>query len=174
MHALIKEIRPFGWFIVLLNLYFLWSFLADVNASENSETLGIEFIFLVFLLALMNVVLYVIYRVTGDKRRTCPACGVGVKRGVTKCPTCHFDFIKAVEGKPQDFQINVVKRENSGLKNWFNRLHPLVQIAIVLAILSASLYVGSWMLAPKSQYMDDIHCGLNTLIKLKCEFRYKS
>jgi ribosomal protein L37AE/L43A len=43
----------------------------------------------------MNTFLYVLYRVTGTKKRECPACGSVVKKGITVCPKCGFDFIKA-------------------------------------------------------------------------------
>ena len=62
-----KNIRPFGWVIIVLNVYFLWSFFSGVNTSDDSAALGLGFIFLMFWLAIMNVVLYVIYRVTGGQ-----------------------------------------------------------------------------------------------------------
>jgi hypothetical protein len=54
-----------------------------------------------FWLATMNVVLYVIYRVTGTKKRECPACGQTVKKGLTVCPSCNFDFMKAAKGSTE-------------------------------------------------------------------------
>jgi len=41
------------------------------------------------------IFLYVLYRVTGTKKRECPACGQTVKKGLTVCPSCNFDFMKA-------------------------------------------------------------------------------
>jgi hypothetical protein len=48
--------------------------------------------------AVVNVVLYVLYRVTGGKKRECPVCGQNVKKGLTVCPSCEFDFMKAAKG----------------------------------------------------------------------------
>ena len=99
-----KGIRPFGWVIIALNAYFLISFFmnVDTSASADSTATGLGFIFLMFWLAIMNVVLYVIYRVTGGKKRECPACGQNVKKGLTVCPSCNFDFMKAAKGPVQD------------------------------------------------------------------------
>ncbi len=93
-----KSIRPFGWVIIALNVYFLYAFFSDVDATDSDTALGLGFIFLMFWLAIMNVVLYVIYRVTGTKKRECPACGQTVKKGLTVCPSCSFDFMKAAKG----------------------------------------------------------------------------
>ena len=99
-----KGIRPFGWVIIALNAYFLISFFmnVDTSSSADSTATGLGFIFLMFWLAIMNVVLYVIYRVTGGKKRDCPACGNGVKKGITVCPSCNFDFMKAAGGEAQE------------------------------------------------------------------------
>ena len=98
-----KNIRPFGWVIIALNAYFLISFFmnVDTSSSADSTATGLGFIFLMFWLAIMNVVLYVIYRVTGGKKRECPACGQTVKKGLTVCPSCSFDFMKAAKGSTE-------------------------------------------------------------------------
>ena len=97
-----KNIRPFGWVIIALNVYFLYAFFSGVDGTESDTALGLGFMFLMFWLALMNVVLYVIYRVTGGKKRDCPACGMGVKKGLTVCPSCNHDFMKAAGGEVQE------------------------------------------------------------------------
>jgi hypothetical protein len=93
-----KNLRPFAWIIIALNIYFLYVFFSDVDGTESDTALGLGFMFLMFWLAIMNVVLYVIYRVTGTKKRECPACGVNVAKGLTVCPSCNFDFMKAAKG----------------------------------------------------------------------------
>jgi hypothetical protein len=91
-----KNIRPFGWVIIGLNAYFLISFFSNVKTTDSSTVVGFAFIILMFWLAIMNVVLYVLYRVTGKgKSRSCPACASKVKIGVTECSNCGFDFMKA-------------------------------------------------------------------------------
>lgn len=97
-----KNIRPFGWVIIALNVYFVYSFFSGYDPNAGDTANGIGFMFLLFFLAIMNVVLYVLYRVTGGKKRDCPACGVGVKKGLTVCPSCNFDFAKAAGGEAQD------------------------------------------------------------------------
>ena len=71
----------------------------DVNASDTANGIGI--MVLVFWLAIMNTFLYVLYRITGTKKRECPACGENVKKGLTVCPSCNYDFMKAAGGEPQ-------------------------------------------------------------------------
>ena len=93
-----KNIRPFGWVIIVLNAYFFISFFTGLDGTESETVLGLGFIFLIFWLAIMNTFLYVLYRITGGKKRECPACGVGVKKGLIVCPSCNFDFMKAAKG----------------------------------------------------------------------------
>jgi len=97
-----KNIRIFGWVIIALNIYFLYVFFSDVDGTESDTALGLGFMFLMFWLAIMNVVLYVIYRVTGTKKRECPACGQTVKKGLTVCPSCSYDFFKNATVKPEE------------------------------------------------------------------------
>ena len=97
-----KNIRPFGWVIIALNAYFFISFFMNVDPTDSDTALGLGFIFLIFWLAIMNTFLYVLYRITGGKKRDCPACGVGVKKGITICPSCNFDFMKAAAGETQE------------------------------------------------------------------------
>jgi hypothetical protein len=97
-----KDIRPFGWVIIVINAYIIISFFAgyDVNADDTANGIGI--MVMIFFLAILNTFLYVLYRVTGTKKRECPACGQTVKKGLTVCPSCNFDFMKAAGGEPQD------------------------------------------------------------------------
>lgn len=90
-----KNIRPFGWIIILINLYMLYWFSSGVTSlSDSATSVGIFFLMFMFIWALINVPLYVLYRVTGGKKRECPACGSRVKVGVTVCGKCDFDFMK--------------------------------------------------------------------------------
>ena len=93
-----KNLRPFAWVIIVLNAYFFVSYFMsyDVNASDTANGIGI--MVLIFWLAIMNTFLYVLYRITGGKKRECPACGLGVKKGLTVCSSCNFDFMKAAKG----------------------------------------------------------------------------
>ena len=99
-----KSIRPFGWVIIALDVYFLWSFFkgVDTSSTADSAALGFGFMFLIFWLAIMNTFLYVIYRITGGKKRECPACGHDVKKGITVCPSCNYDFFNNARNKPEE------------------------------------------------------------------------
>jgi hypothetical protein len=94
-----KNIRPFGWVIIILNAYFFVSFLTEIDQGDSDTVIGLGFMVLIFWLAIMNTFLYVIYRVTSGKKRECPACGSKVKVGVTNCGKCNFDFMKAAIGQ---------------------------------------------------------------------------
>jgi hypothetical protein len=73
-----------------------------IDGTESDTAIGLGFMFTIFWLAIMNTFLYVLYRITGGKKRECPACGVGVKKGFTVCPSCNFDFMKAAKGNSED------------------------------------------------------------------------
>lgn len=73
-----------------------------VSEGSGDTGIGIYFFLSLFVWTLINVPLYIIYRVTGGKKRDCPACGVGVKKGLTVCPSCQFDFMKAAGGEAQE------------------------------------------------------------------------
>lgn len=90
-----KDIRPFGWVIIALNVYFVFVFFKDYDTTASDTANGFGLMILVFWLAIMNTFLYVLYRITGGKKRECPACGSRVKVGITNCSKCGFDFMKA-------------------------------------------------------------------------------
>jgi hypothetical protein len=94
-----KNIRLFGWVIVAINAYLVWGFISGVakmSQDGSSDTgIGIYFFISLFVWTLINGPLYIIYRITGGGKRECPACGIGVKKGLTSCPTCGFDFARA-------------------------------------------------------------------------------
>ena len=90
-----KDIRPFGWVIITLNAYFVFVFFKDYDSTASDTANGFGLMILVFWLAIMNTFLYVLYRITGGKKRECPACGSRVKVGITNCSKCGFDFMKA-------------------------------------------------------------------------------
>ena len=93
-----KNIRPMGWVIIVFNAYYLYAFskgVVDLSAEGGSDTsVGIYAIFSLFVWAVLNIILYVLFRVTAKKKRECPACGVKVPVGVTVCQKCLFDFKK--------------------------------------------------------------------------------
>ena len=97
-----RNIRLFGWIIIAINAYYLYAFSKGVvELSEDGggdAAVGIYTFMSLIIWAVINVVLYVLYRVTGGKKRECPACGKNVKKGLTVCPTCNFDFSKAASG----------------------------------------------------------------------------
>jgi len=92
-----KNIRPFGWVIIAFNAYYLYAFSKGVvDLARNDVAIDMYAIMSLFVWAIINVILYVLFRVTGKgKSRTCPACGSKVKVGITSCSKCGFDFMKA-------------------------------------------------------------------------------
>ncbi len=93
-----KNIRPLGWLILAFNAYYLYSFskgIVDISAEGGGDTaVGIYALFSLFVWAILNIILYILFRVTAKKKRECPACGVKVSVGVTVCQKCSFDFKK--------------------------------------------------------------------------------
>jgi uncharacterized membrane protein len=62
------KLRPFAWFIIAANAYFIISFFIDYDPNGDETANGIGIIVLFFWLALMNTVLYVIFRITARHR----------------------------------------------------------------------------------------------------------
>ena len=93
-----KNIRPMGWLIIAFNVYYLYAFskgIVDISAEGGGDTaVGIYALFSLFVWAVLNIILYILFRVTAKKKRECPACGVKVPVGLTVCQKCQFDFKK--------------------------------------------------------------------------------
>ena len=87
-----KNIRPLGWIIIAVNVFFLISFFASIDANSSDTVVGLSFILTLFVLTIINIPLYIVYRVTGSKKRECPACGSRVPVGLTVCRKCLYDF----------------------------------------------------------------------------------
>lgn len=100
-----KDLRPFAWVIIGINALLFYSFIsgvAELGSDGSSDVAAGIYIFIaLIILAVVNIVLYVLYRVTGTKKRVCPACGQNVKKGLTVCPSCSFDFMKAAKGSTE-------------------------------------------------------------------------
>ena len=92
-------IRIFGWVIIAINAYFVYAFskgVIELSADGSGDAaIGIYAFMSMIIWAVLNIILYVLYRVTGRKKRECPACARNVKKGLTICPSCNFDFARA-------------------------------------------------------------------------------
>ena len=97
-----REIRPLGWVIIVINVLFIFNFFYGINGESDSTVVGITFMLTLFLMAIINIPLYIIYRVTDKKKRACPACGSRVPVGLTVCEKCLFDFRKMASGESQN------------------------------------------------------------------------
>ena len=93
-----KNIRPFGWVIIAINLFFVFNFFSSVDPNDSSTVTGFSFIFSCFVLVIIDIPLYIIYRITAKKGRECPACGSKVPVGLTVCEKCLYDFRKQATG----------------------------------------------------------------------------
>ena len=64
----IMRLRPFAWVIIAVNAYFFVSFFMDYDPNGDSTANGIGIMVLFLWLAILNVVLYVIYRITAGRK----------------------------------------------------------------------------------------------------------
>jgi hypothetical protein len=73
---------------------------ADCEAAAGAGTaIGVGIV--IFLWALVDVILGVVWLVTNRKKtHECPVCGSDVKKGATVCPSCGHDFRGAAAGSP--------------------------------------------------------------------------
>jgi hypothetical protein len=113
--------RPFTWIILAVNVLFLvWLITGVGGAADQAEDCtalvgnakdlceagnagtavgaGIGAAIILFLWALVDVILGILWLVTRPKRRPCPVCGTEVKQGVVVCPKCSHDFRSASQG----------------------------------------------------------------------------
>ena len=99
-----SNISAFGWVIIIFNIFWVYRLLKGLyglglsdKADGEIGLAGVLFLIIWLLISMaVNVVLYVLYRITAKKnRRKCPACGINVAIGLTVCPKCSFDFAKA-------------------------------------------------------------------------------
>jgi hypothetical protein len=106
--------RPLTWVILAVQVLFVIWIIAGVNDASNSCPkdqysdacqagaaigTGIGIGLIIFLWALIDVILGVIWVVTNKSKRTCPACGRNVQKGLLVCTNCGFDFAAAARGQ---------------------------------------------------------------------------
>lgn len=114
--------RPFTWIILVINALFLIWVISAIsggtnavsdcstlvgNAKSNCEAenvgtavgtgIGTAIIFVFWVI--VDVILGVLWLVTRpkDKTRPCPVCGTDVKKGVTVCPSCSYNFASSAQ-----------------------------------------------------------------------------
>ena len=62
------RLRPMSWVIIIINAYFVINFFADYDPNADATANGIGIMVLVLWLAILNVVLYVIFRITAGRK----------------------------------------------------------------------------------------------------------
>jgi hypothetical protein len=70
-----------------------------LTATHAGTAIGVVLIILLWFMGF--VVLSLVWFMTRPKRRDCPACGESVKRGLTVCKSCGYDFKAAHQPTPQ-------------------------------------------------------------------------
>jgi len=96
--------RPMTWVIVVVDVLFaIWivSALANnscsdatyKNACDTGTAIGVGII--LFLAAVVNAILGVLWMVTRKTKRTCPVCGTEVAVGLVTCGACGHDYRQA-------------------------------------------------------------------------------
>lgn len=100
--------RILTYLILVINLLFLLWIITGVSASNGpckglsarvcndaaNTGKGIGVFVIVVFWVIVDIILGVIFLITNrGGKRDCPACGRGVKRGVTVCGSCSYDFV---------------------------------------------------------------------------------
>jgi TRAP-type C4-dicarboxylate transport system permease small subunit len=68
------------------------------SACEAGTGIGVA---LILLIGFFGFVFFsLIWIMSRPRRRQCPGCGEDVKKGVTACPACGFDFLTQAPGGP--------------------------------------------------------------------------
>ena len=106
-----KSWRKLTWFIMVIQVLFIvWIVAGTSSATSNCDGLigsdlelcqagtaigaGIGIAFIIFLWAIVDIILGVIWLITNRGQRDCPTCGKAVKKGQTKCGSCGYDYQK--------------------------------------------------------------------------------
>ena len=63
-----KNIRPFGWVIIALNAYLIIAYLTGLDLEAGDTVVGFSLIIFMFFLTILNVPLYILYKITGRKK----------------------------------------------------------------------------------------------------------
>jgi hypothetical protein len=111
--------RPFSWVILIINILFLIWVIAGIASSSgtpkdcgtlsaadcnNAQAVGtgIGVAIIIVFWAFVDVILGVLWLVTRPrgKTRPCPVCGTDVKKGVTVCPSCGYNFATGAQTTP--------------------------------------------------------------------------
>lgn len=73
------------------------------DACQAGATIGkgIGVTLLFFLWFIGFVVLSLVWLMSRPSRRLCPVCGEQVKKGLTACPKCRYDFAAAMAAAPR-------------------------------------------------------------------------
>lgn len=108
-----KDWRPLTWIIVVVNILFAAWIIGGIGAAADTcagktgdelewcqagaaiggtAAVGI----IVFFWVAVDMVLGIVWLVTGKSGRECPACGRKVKRGLTSCGKCGHSFAAVV------------------------------------------------------------------------------
>lgn len=66
------KLRPFAWFIIVANVYFIIWFFKDFDVNGDPTVNGLGMMLLVTWLAIMNTFLYVIFRITARRKSDAP------------------------------------------------------------------------------------------------------
>ena len=107
-----KNWRKLTWFILAVQVLFVIWIVSGLNsASSSCDGLtgsdldlcqagtaigaGIGVGLVIFLWAFVDIILGLIWLITNRGQRDCPQCGKAVKKGVTKCKNCNYDYVKA-------------------------------------------------------------------------------
>lgn len=142
-----RNLRPFAWAIIAANIYFVYLFFKGAfELEQDNLALGMFTITFLFIWAVVNVILYVIYRVTSrSSSRVCPACASKVKTGITLCSNCGFDFMKFAMGVNEEKEISKSKEfdttnqaiSQKGKVEWKKPVLAFVALAIISALISS-------------------------------------
>ena len=63
-----------------------------IGAGLAAIGAGLGIGLIIFLWAAADIILGIVWLITNRKSRSCPTCGKDVKKGLTACKSCGYDF----------------------------------------------------------------------------------
>ena len=64
-----KKIRPLAWFIIILNIFLLYRLFSQLKTDDDMYFQAGAFMGYMFLAGFLNVVLYIIFRITEKRNK---------------------------------------------------------------------------------------------------------
>jgi hypothetical protein len=129
--------------MIAFNVWAFLSFFGNVDSGDSDFVIGLSFFVYLIFVGVVNLILYVIYRISEKKVRNCPACNLKVKDGVTICGNCNFNFKSITEQTLTEDSLDPEPKLNNYSESGIPKLKKNIPIIAVGALVAIWVFGGS-------------------------------